>query len=63
MKYIFLARRRNKRPRETVASMLSCGPLERNNSPYIDCAAFCFQESERDLRYVGLIGKKILKKG
>ena len=56
-------RRRNKRLRETVSSMLSCGPFERNNNPYIDCGTLCSQESERDLRYVGLIGKKILKKG
>ena len=29
----------------------------------IDCGTLCFQESERDLRCVGLIGKKILTKG
>ena len=29
----------------------------------IDCGTLCFQESERDLRYVSLIEKKILKKG
>ena len=29
-------RRRNKRHRETVVSMLSCGALERSNNPYIE---------------------------
>ena len=29
----------------------------------IDCGALYFQKSERDLPYVGLIEKKILKKG
>ena len=29
----------------------------------INCGTLCFQESERDLCYVGFIGKKILKKG
>ena len=29
----------------------------------IDCGTLRFQESESGLRYVGLIGKKILKKG
>ena len=29
-------RRRNKRLRETVVSMLSCGALERSNNPYIE---------------------------
>ena len=43
-------RRRNKRLRETVVSMLSCGALERSSNSH--------KES-----IVGLIGKKILKKG
>ena len=46
--------------------MLFCGALDRSNNSYIiyrfDCQTLCFQESERDLHYVGLIGKKILKK-
>ena len=53
-------RRRNKRLRETVVSMLSCGAFERGNNPYIE--SIVEPESERDLCCVGLIGKKILKK-
>ena len=29
----------------------------------VDSGTLCFQESQRDLRYVGWIGKKILRKG
>ena len=45
--------------------MLSYNALGRSNNSYIEIhfGTFCFQESERDLRYVDLIGKKILKKG
>ena len=47
--------------------MFSCGALERRNNPYIESIVEpCVsknQKSERDRRYVGLIGKKILKKG
>ena len=38
--------------------MLHCGALERSNNPYIESIV----ESERDLCYVSLIGKEILKK-
>ena len=41
--------------------MLSCGALQGSNNTYIE-SIMCFSESERDLRYAGLIGKKILKK-
>ena len=54
---------KKKRLREIVVSMLSCGALARNNSPRIELIVDSFQNSERDLHYVGLIGKKILKKG
>ena len=66
VKYIFLAityicssyiTEEEKRLRETAVSMLSCGTLERN------CGTLCFQESERNLCYVDLIGKKTVKKG
>ena len=50
-------RRRNKRFREIVLSMLSCDALKRSR---IDCGTLCLQESESDLRYTG---KKILQKG
>ena len=46
---------------EAIASMLSCGALQRSNNSYIEWI-MCFSESERDHHYVGLIGKKILKK-
>ena len=36
VKSILSYRRRNKRLRETVVSMLSCGALERSNNPYIE---------------------------
>ena len=40
------------------------GTLKRSNNPYIESIEETWiQESEKDLRYVGLIGKKILKKG
>ena len=42
--------------------MLYCGALERSNIYRTDCGTLCFYESERDLRYVGLSGKEILKK-
>ena len=41
--------------------MLSCSALQRSNNTYIE-SIMCFSESERDPRYVGLIGNKILKK-
>ena len=41
--------------------MLSCGALQRSNNTYIE-SIMCFSESERDPHYVGLIGKKVLKK-
>ena len=46
---------------EAVVSMLSCGALQRSKNSYIEWI-MCFSESERDHHYVGLIGKKILKK-
>ena len=54
---------KKKRLREIVISMLSCGALARNNNPRIELIVDSFQNSERDLHYVGLIGKKTLKKG
>ena len=45
---------------EAVVSMLFYGALQRINNTYIE--SICFSELERDPRYVGLIGKKILKK-
>ena len=47
---------------EAVVSMPSCCALQRSGNTYIE-SIMCFPESERDPRYVGLIGKKILKKG
>ena len=56
-------RRRNKRHRETVVSMLSCGALERSNNPYIEstlgpfvsknqkaivCVCVCVREREKN---------------
>ena len=41
--------------------MLSCGALQRSNNTYTE-SIMCFLESERDPHYVGLIGKKVLKK-
>ena len=56
-------RRRNKRHRETVVSMLSCGALERSNNPYIEstvepfvsknqkgivCVCVCEREREKN---------------
>ena len=72
MKHIFLAitdsavvilqKKKKKRLRENILSMLSCGALERSNNPYIKSIVEPFaSKSERDLRYVYLIGKKILK--
>ena len=46
---------------EAVVSMLSCGALQRSNNTFIE-SIMCFSESQRDPRYVGLIGNKILKK-
>ena len=40
----------------------SCAALQRSNNTYIESIT-CFSELEREPRYVGLIGKKILKKG
>ena len=56
---------RNKRLRETVVSMLSCSALEGSNNSYIELVLEpCVSDNQKgDLRYVGLIGKKILKKG
>ena len=47
---------------ETVVSVSYCA-LERSNDHIykIDYGTLCFSESDRDPRYVGLIGKKILK--
>ena len=42
--------------------MLSCGSLQKSSKTYIESIK-CFSELERDPRYAGLIGKKILKKG
>ena len=52
-------RRRNKRLRKTVVSMLSCGALERSNNPNIESIVepCVFKNQELDLT-----GKKILKK-
>ena len=46
---------------QAVISMLPCGALQRSNNTYIE-SIMCFSESERDVRYAGLIRKKILKK-
>ena len=56
---------RNKRLRETVVSMLSCSALEGSNNSYIELVLEpCVSDNQKgDLHYVGLIGKKILKKG
>ena len=42
--------------------MLTCGALQGSNNTCIELT-MCFSESGRDPCYVGLIGKKILKKG
>ena len=68
MKYIFLAityfysfhTEEEINDLEAVVSMLFCGSLQRINNTCIE--SMCFSESGRDPRYVGLIGKKILKK-
>ena len=63
----FLQYRRRNNWLKTAVSMLSYVFLREvtiHISVYIiDCGILCFWESERDLRYVGLIGKTILKKG
>ena len=46
---------------EPVVSMVSCGALQINNNTYIE-SIVCFSKSERDPRYVGLVGKKMVKK-
>ena len=45
--------------------MLSCRAFERSNNPFKkSCVEPCVsKKSERDLRYVGLIGKKMMKMG
>ena len=63
MSYIYVEEKINNL--ETDVSVLSCGTLERSNNQYIEsfvkpCVSI---ESEIDPHYVGLIGKKILKKG
>ena len=61
----FLQYRRRNNRLKTAVSMLSYVFLREvtiHISIYrIDCGILCFYESERDLCYVGLIGKKILK--
>ena len=50
---------------KTVVSMLPCGALEKSNNPYIESFLEpCVSKirRERDPCYLGLIGKKILKK-
>ena len=63
----FLQYRRGNNRLKTAVSMQSYVLLREvttHISIYrIDCGILCFREPERDLRYVGLVGKKILKKG
>ena len=60
----YVTEKKKKRLRETFVSMLSSGSWEKQQYVYsIDCGTLRFQESEQDLHYVGLIEKKILKKG
>ena len=43
--------------------MLFCGALERSNNPNIESIVEpCVSKNQKDLCYVGLTGKKILKK-